>query len=76
MCTAKQINLEKQPVSEFSPISLLIALGREKSYVTLDDILKYFPKPETDMDQLERVFALLLSAGIPYIDENPNQSGE
>ena len=49
-----------------SPISYLFQLGREKSFVTFDDILEFFPQPENDLDQLDRVFACLLCAGIPF----------
>ena len=44
-------------------------MGRQKSYVTIDDILSLFPEAETDVDQLEETFAALLSAGIPYVDD-------
>jgi len=50
-------------------IARLIELGRQKSYVTIDDILSFFPDAEQDVDQLEEAFAALLSAGIAYIDE-------
>ncbi len=52
-----------------SAIARLIELGRQKSYVTIDDILNFFPEAEQDVDQLEEAFAALLSAGIPYVDE-------
>jgi len=52
----------------------LIELGRQKSYVTIDDILSFFPEAEQDVDQLEEAFAALLSAGIPYMEE-PLPSG-
>lgn len=54
---------------EHSAIARLIELGRQKSYVTIDDILGFFPEAEQDVDQLEEAFAALLSAGIPYMDE-------
>ena len=53
----------------YSAIARLIELGRQKSYVTIDDILNFFPEAERDVDQLEEAFAALLSAGIPYIDD-------
>lgn len=57
---------------EYSTIARLIELGRKKSYVTIDDILHFFPDAEQDVDQLEEAFAALMSAGIPYIeDETP-----
>jgi RNA polymerase primary sigma factor len=54
---------------EHSAIARMIELGRQKSYVTIDDILGFFPDAEQDVDQLEEAFAALLSAGIPYVDE-------
>ena len=54
---------------EHPAIARLIELGRQKSYVTIDDILTFFPDAEQDVDQLEEAFAALLSAGIPYLDE-------
>src|SRR5512136_3108680 len=54
---------------EYSAIARLIELGRQKTYVTIDDILGFFPDAEQDVDQLEEAFAALISAGIPYIDE-------
>ena len=54
---------------EYSPVAQLIELGRQKGYVTLDDILHYFPEAEQNVDQLEEAFAALLSAGIPYVED-------
>lgn len=50
-------------------IARLIELGRQKTFVTIDDILIFFPDAEQDVDQLEEAFAALISAGIPYLDE-------
>ena len=52
-----------------SSISHLLALGRKKSFVTIDDIIGIFPDAEQDVDQLEDAFAALISAGITYIDD-------
>jgi len=55
-------------------VARLIELGRQKSFVTYDDILKFFPEAEQDVDQLEEAFSALVSAGIPYI-EDPGLGG-
>jgi RNA polymerase primary sigma factor len=56
----------------YPAIARLIELGRQKSYITIDDILHFFPDAEQDVEQLEEAFAALMSAGIPYIeDETP-----
>jgi RNA polymerase primary sigma factor len=52
-------------------VARLIELGRQKSFVTIDDILAFFPEAEQDVDQLEEAFAALISAGIPYVDDAP-----
>ena len=54
---------------EFPAIARLIELGRQKSYVTLDDILHFFPEAEQDVQQLEEAFSALLSAGIPFVED-------
>src|SRR5512135_2833222 len=54
---------------EYSPIARLIDLGRQKTYVTIDDILHFFPDAEQDVEQLEEAFAALISAGIPYVED-------
>jgi len=55
---------------EFSQIDRLLSLGQEKTYVTIEDILGIFPEAERDVDQLEEAFIALLSAGIPYVDDD------
>jgi RNA polymerase primary sigma factor len=54
---------------EFPAIARLIELGRQKSYVTLDDILHFFTEAEQDVQQLEEAFSALLSAGIPFMED-------
>ena len=54
---------------EYSAVGRLVELGRQKGYVTIDDILELFPQVEQDVDQLEEAFAALLSAEIPYIED-------
>jgi RNA polymerase primary sigma factor len=54
---------------EHPALARLIELGRQKSFVTIDDILSFFPEAEQDVDQLEEAFAALISAGIPYLDD-------
>jgi RNA polymerase primary sigma factor len=51
-----------------TPVARLLELGRQKSYVTLADVLFFFPDAKQDTDKLEDVFAALLSAGIPCQD--------
>ncbi|MBN1264547.1 MAG: sigma-70 family RNA polymerase sigma factor [Anaerolineales bacterium] len=50
-------------------IEQLLELGRERGYVTIDDILQFFPEAERDIDQLEEAYAALLSSGITYLDD-------
>jgi RNA polymerase primary sigma factor len=61
--------IDERDDDEHSAIARLIELGRQKSYITIDDILVFFPDAEQDVDQLEEAFAALMSAGIPYVDD-------
>jgi RNA polymerase primary sigma factor len=63
------INVIDDDEEEFPIIARLIELGRQKSYVTIDDILHFFPEAEQDVGQLEEAFAALMSAGIPYVED-------
>lgn len=56
---------------EYSATARLIVLGRQKTYVTIDDILHFFPEAEQDVVQLEEAFAALLSAGVPFVEDTP-----
>jgi RNA polymerase primary sigma factor len=42
----------------------LLALGRERGYVTLEDIMAAFPEAENDVDRLDEVLATLMEFGI------------
>ncbi|MEI7849446.1 MAG: sigma-70 family RNA polymerase sigma factor [Chloroflexota bacterium] len=55
---------------KYSTIARMLELGRQKSFVPLDDILHFFPEAEQDVEQLEEAFAALLSAGIPFIEDS------
>jgi len=56
---------------EYSPIARLIELGRQKKYVTFDDILHFLPEAEKDLEQLEEAFSALLSAGVAFTENTP-----
>ena len=65
------VNFNNEDYENDSAISQLVEYGRQKSIVTIDDILRFFPDAEQDVDQLEEAFSALLSAGIQYTEENP-----
>jgi RNA polymerase primary sigma factor len=61
--------LDDLPVDEEHPsMRALIELGKEKGFVTIDDVLRFFPDAERDIDQLEEAYAALLSASIEVYD--------
>jgi RNA polymerase primary sigma factor len=63
------LNAIEENEDEHPAVARLIEMGRQKSYITIDDILSFFPDAEQDVDQLEEAFAALISAGIPYVDD-------
>ena len=63
------INSKSNGNKKISPIARLIQIGRNNSFVTINDILEYFPDAEDNVEQLEKAFAALISAGIPYIED-------
>lgn len=66
------VNFNNEDYENDSAISQLVEFGRQKSVVTIDDILRFFPDAEQDVDQLEEAFSALLSAGIQYTEESPS----
>jgi RNA polymerase primary sigma factor len=60
---------ELDETEENPAVARLIELGKNKNYVTINDILALFPDAEQDVDQLEEIFAALISAGVHYIDD-------
>jgi RNA polymerase primary sigma factor len=65
------------PIDEEHPsIAALTEQGREKGFVTIDDILRYFPEAERDIDQLEEAYASLLSAGVEIFDTSESEQPE
>ncbi len=54
---------------ENAGLEQLLEQGKERGYITIDDILAVYPEAERDLDQLEAVYAALLSAGVTYLDE-------
>jgi RNA polymerase primary sigma factor len=69
MIDEELINAIANREEQHPALARLIALGRQKTFVTIDDILSFFPEAEQDVDQLEEAFAALISAGIPYVDD-------
>ncbi|MCZ6528776.1 MAG: sigma-70 family RNA polymerase sigma factor [Chloroflexi bacterium] len=60
--------------AEVNPaLEQLLEMGKQRGYVTSDDILALFPDAERDMDQLEDVYASLLRANINYLDDAPDE---
>jgi RNA polymerase primary sigma factor len=63
------VKLKKEQVIEHeSPLAFLLQIGKDKGYVTLDDISEIYPKAENNVEQLEEAFSALLTADIPYVE--------
>lgn len=55
--------------SQTSAINRLLDFGKKKTYVTIDDILRFFPEAEEYPEQLEDAYTALDNAGITVSDE-------
>ena len=58
---------QKKALGEIS-IEELIKRGRSRRFVTQDEILKYFPKVEENIDLLEKIYDSLAEANIEIIE--------
>ncbi|MCX7938176.1 MAG: sigma-70 family RNA polymerase sigma factor, partial [Thermoflexales bacterium] len=61
------VNTIEAAVEELSVEEQLINIGREKGYVTYEDILTLFPDAERNLDQLEELINALTDAGVPIL---------
>ena len=67
------LNTIEDPEGTYTALARLVELGRERGFITLDDILALFPQAEKDINQLEEAFSALLNAGIPYVEDESSQ---
>ena len=66
---------DMSPDEEHPAISHLVEVGRQKNFVTYDDILRFFPEAERDIDQLDEAHAALQAAGIEVVDTVDAEDG-
>jgi RNA polymerase primary sigma factor len=57
-------------------IDQLIELGKDRGYVTIDDILTIFPEVERDIDQLEDAYAALMAAGLRVLEDGEEETSD
>ncbi len=62
----KEVSLSEE---EQTSIQQLFQLGGEQGYITLDDIAAQFPESEASLPVIERVYDMLLNAGIEILDD-------
>ncbi len=60
---------QSTPPEYVSPLAFLFQKGRDQGFLSFDDILAIIPRPDEDVDQLDRLYAALLAAGVPFGDE-------
>jgi RNA polymerase primary sigma factor len=67
------------PMSPEQALEHLLNLGRTQGYVSYDDVLKVMPEAESNMEQLEDIFAALFEQGIDVgqaREEEPEHMGD
>jgi RNA polymerase primary sigma factor len=57
------------PSIEEQAIHSMLELGQKNGFITIEDIISFFPNAERDVDKLETAFDALIEAGIPYVDD-------
>ena len=50
-------------------LARLVKFGKKQGFITIDDIVKFFPRAETEIDQIEDAFEALICAGIKFAEE-------
>ena len=54
----------------------LVELGRKQGFISIDDIIDFFPDVEGNSNLLEEAFTVLLGAGIPFIEDQDSQDSK
>jgi RNA polymerase primary sigma factor len=54
---------------DLTAVTKLVEVGQRIGFVTISDILDHFPEAEEDAEQLEEIFAALVTMGIPYVED-------
>jgi RNA polymerase primary sigma factor len=54
---------------DLTAVTRLVEVGQRHGFVTITDILDHFPEAEEETEQLEEIFAALVTMGIPYIED-------
>jgi RNA polymerase primary sigma factor len=54
---------------DLTAVTRLVEVGQRHGFVTITDILDHFPEAEEESEQLEEIFAALVTMGIPYIED-------
>ena len=63
---AEEAEAEAQAIKS---IAELIAIGKQRGYVTEGEVLQLVPNPETDVDKLEQIQSALQAAGLSTRDD-------
>ncbi len=66
-------NEEATIEEDSSTVEALLELGRERGYLTLDDILSAFPDAEREVEQLDELYEALLALGVELLDAAPDE---
>ena len=54
-------------------IKELVKLGKENGFITQDDILALFPKPEEHIEEIDELYAALIKAGVDVFETLSNE---
>jgi RNA polymerase primary sigma factor len=63
------LEVEEETNQSYYAVQQIVSLGRQQGYITLDDLIQFFPEAEDEINQLDEVFAALMSAGVPYVED-------
>ncbi len=65
-----------QPEEEPTAVDELIKKGKERGYLTQDDVLQAFPEAESNLEQLEELYIVLFDEGIPVVEAEKAPAAE
>jgi len=69
---AEKVTAEMQAAQKQSQIKVLIALGKEKAYLTYAEVADHLPEI-VDTEQIEDIISMIQAMGIPVHEEAPDE---
>ena len=72
----KVVKKTKEEKLRDAKIRKLVTKGKKQGYLTIDDVMAFFPEAEDDLDALDALYERLLKEGVDVFDVTSQKEAE